>query len=209
MMNMMTSIHPFSRFVSFCIALLLALPVYATSYSTDESDIWWVPSESGWGMQLVQEGSFIFSTIFIYGSTGQPTFATAQLQGQGNYVWTGPLYVTTGPWYGGSFSPSAVGIRQAGTMTLQFPSIENGVLTYSIDGVSVTKQITRQTLILDNYSGAYTIAVHLEANSCLNPNNNGDVAGAMNLVVHQTGSAMSMVWTFLNGSICNYSGPYD
>ena len=188
-----------------------ASPVWATSYSTDESDLWWVPSESGWGMQLVQEGSFIFATIFIYGPTSQPTWATAQLQSQGagTYVWTGPLFVTTGPWFGGPFNPNAVGGRQAGTMTLQVTSVQNGTVTYSIDGVPVTKQITRQTLVLDNYTGNFTIAAHVQATGCSNPFNNGNVAGAMNLIVNHTGNTMSMLWTFLDGSICTYNGPYD
>jgi hypothetical protein len=56
-------------------ALLFAPPAYATSYSTDVSDLWWVPTESGWGMQLVQEGSTVYATLFVYGPTDQPTWA--------------------------------------------------------------------------------------------------------------------------------------
>ncbi len=36
-----------------------------TAVTTDVSDLWWNPSESGWGMQLVQEGNFVFATVFV------------------------------------------------------------------------------------------------------------------------------------------------
>lgn len=32
---------------------LLANPASATSFSTDQSDLWYIPAESGWGIQLV------------------------------------------------------------------------------------------------------------------------------------------------------------
>ncbi len=51
-------------------AILLAIasalsPVWATSFTTDQSDLWWNPNESEWGMQLVHRGSVIFATMFV------------------------------------------------------------------------------------------------------------------------------------------------
>jgi hypothetical protein len=48
-------------------ALFVASPTYATSFSTDQSDLYYVVIESGWGIQLVQGGSVIFATLFVYG----------------------------------------------------------------------------------------------------------------------------------------------
>jgi hypothetical protein len=191
-------------------ALCLGSPAYATSYSTDVTDLWWIPTESGWGMQLVQEGSTVFATLFIYGATNQPTWAAATLQshGQGSYIWSGSLYVYTGPSFGSSFNLSMVDNRQAGSMTFELSTVANGNLTYSIDGTEVTKQVIRQPLVLDDYTGNYTIAAHLLASACANPSSNGDTAGPMNLMVSQTGASMTMTWIFLDGAVCSYSGPY-
>ena len=192
-------------------AILLGPHAHATSYSTDVSDLWWVPTESGWGMQMVQEGSTVFATLFIYGANGQPTTAVATLQshGHGAYIWSGLLYVTTGPWFGGVFDPTLVSVTQAGSMTFQLNTVTNGNLTYSINGVEVSKQVTRETLTLDDYTGTYTIGVHMSATACNNPSGNGDLAGTMNLAVSQTASTASLTWTFPNGAVCTYNGPYS
>jgi len=46
----------------------------ATSANIDLSDIWWNPYESGWGMQLVNTGTFVFATIYVYGPDGNPAW---------------------------------------------------------------------------------------------------------------------------------------
>src|SRR6185312_8356183 len=116
-----------------------------------------------WGMQLVQQGSRIFATLFIYRADGTPMWATALLDSTGGLTWSGPLYLTTGPWFGGPFNPGAVGNRLAGTMTFSSQFVETGTVTYSIDGVVVTKQVERRLFNYDNYNGAYVVTVNLTA----------------------------------------------
>lgn len=179
-----------------------------TAYSTDVSDIWWNPSESGWGMQMVQESNFVFATLFIYGPDGKPTWFTATLAANGGLVFSGPLYVTNGPWFGGAFNPSAFGIRQAGTMTFTLITVGTGVLTYSIDGVQVTKQVERETLTLEDYNGSYVVGIKFQATGCFNPSNNGVISNGMSITISQTGSNMSSLFYFPNGPVCTYSGNY-
>ena len=83
-----------------------------------------------------------------------------------------------------------------------------GNLTYSINGTEVTKQVTRESLVLDDYRGNYTIGAHWLATACNSQAGDGDTAGPMNLVVNQNGSSMSMNWTLPSGAVCTYSGPY-
>src|SRR2546423_1535665 len=78
----------------------LAYPAYSTSFTTDQIDLYYIPNESGWGIQLVQRGSVIFATIFIYGPSNTPTWYVATLQFAGNLTWTGDLFATTGPYFG-------------------------------------------------------------------------------------------------------------
>ena len=73
----------------------------ASSYSTDQSDLWWTDppgSENGWGFQLVQRNSVIFAMIFVYGPTSAPTWYTATMTPNppGSVTWSGVLYLTFG-----------------------------------------------------------------------------------------------------------------
>ncbi len=45
---------------------------WATSFSNDQSDLWWNANENGWGIQFVQRGSTIFATMFVYDCQWQP-----------------------------------------------------------------------------------------------------------------------------------------
>jgi hypothetical protein len=62
-------------------------------------------------------------------------------------TFTGPIYRTTGPFYGGVFNPALVNSQQVGTGALDFeqrPGTEgNAVLTFTINGTAITRTITR------------------------------------------------------------------
>ncbi len=93
-------------------------------------------------------------------------------------------------------------------MTFQLNTVSMGNLTYSINGTEVTKQVTRESLVLVDYRGNYTIGAHWLATACNSEAGDGDTVGPMNLVVNQNGSSMSMNWTFPSGAVCTHSGPY-
>lgn len=56
----MAAIGSIERRLSAALCVLVVVTAFwvgqarATSYSTDASDIWWNPAESGWGIQLAQ-----------------------------------------------------------------------------------------------------------------------------------------------------------
>lgn len=114
--------------------------------ASNYTDLWWNPSESGWGLNLTQQGSLMFGTLFIYGNNGQVLWlvmSAGQQQGDGSF--TGALYQTAEN--GGSFSTTpwpGVGVQQVGSMTVRFSNGENGTLTYTVNGTTVVKTITRQ-----------------------------------------------------------------
>jgi len=103
----------------FLVVSLFAPPALATSFSTDQSDLWYIATESGWGMQLVQRGSVIFATLFVYGPNGTPTWYVATMNPTGaSFTWSGTLYATTGPWFGTvPFNPALVTATAVGIMT--------------------------------------------------------------------------------------------
>jgi hypothetical protein len=174
--------------------LFFTSPAYATSFSTDQSDLYYIVAEQGWGMQLVQRGSVIFATIFIYGPSGEPTWYTATLESTSNLTWTGALYATIGTYFGSPWNPAALTITQVGTMTWSAPMDGGVTVTYSVNGVTVTKNVVRQTLVLDNYNGTYLGPFHASATGCTNPAS--DVAPVdiplATCTVSQTGSSISL-----------------
>ncbi len=169
----MTKFVRFTLHVSLLVALSLVRPTWATSFSNDQSDLWWNSSEDGWGIQLVQRGKTIFATMFVYDVPGNPTWYVATMDGSkpgGLLTFTGDLYATHGPYFGTvPYNPMNFGATKVGTMTWQKPSGAPGTLTYSVGGVNVTKNLTRQPIGSDDYTGSYTVGLHLVATGCSNP----------------------------------------
>ena len=144
--------------------VLLANSAIANTWGTDWTDLWWNANESGWGVTATHQGEVVFLTFFVYDVDNRPIWYTGQASytstnAQGAFIFAGPLYQTSGPWLGTSFNPNAVGIRQVGTVTFTV-FITSGTLTYSVDGVQVSKSITRQTF-RTNQVNAQLVSRHI------------------------------------------------
>jgi hypothetical protein len=180
---------------------------FANTYTTDQSDLWYDPVESGWGMQLVQRDLVIFATIFIYDQSRIPIWYTATLTYQGNYVWTGDLYLTNGPWFGTvPFNPNAVAYRKVGTITWNAQYVESGSITYSVDGVALTKSVVRQLLAYDNYNGIWLGAVHDTVTACSNPSGNGTFEYFATVTVAQNAQNINLTLVAQNSARLTVTG---
>ena len=181
-----------------CVLLAAASFFASPAYATDQSDLWWIPTESGWGMQLVQRGETIFATIFVYGPTGAPTWYTATLNPTAiSLTWTGTLYATTGPWFGTvPFDPASVTLTPVGTMTWNESYVDLATVSYTVNGVPVTKNVVRQFIAYDNYSGIYYGAMLGTAAACTNPAADGPFAAFATTTVVQNGQSINVtiVW---------------
>ncbi len=89
--------------------------------ASDYTDIWFNPSEQstaggGWGVNVVQSDAFLFLTFFIYGPDNKPTWYVAGLTRDANGNFNGPLYATTGTYFGAPWNPAdGAGSAQVGT----------------------------------------------------------------------------------------------
>ena len=114
--------------------------------ATNYTDMWWNSAESGWGINVAQQGDIIFATLFTYAANGQGMWyvlANGPKQADGSYL--GDLFRTTGPAFNAvPFSPLAVNAVAVGTMRFRFSSGTTGTLDYTVNGVSVSKSIIRQ-----------------------------------------------------------------
>jgi hypothetical protein len=113
--------------------------------SIDVSDLWSNPQEPGWGLSIAQNASDqIFAVWNVYNPSGQAAWYTLQ-PGQWSQInaYVGPIYRTTGPYWGGPFNANLVGVIQVGTGTITFSTYATGSFSYTIEGVSGMKPITR------------------------------------------------------------------
>jgi len=178
------------------------------------SDLWWVPTESGWGIQLNQMAGTVFATLYVYNQSGQPTWYTAELTAQGNGVYSGPVIQsngTAGTYFGAtSFDAGQVTRTTVGTMTLSMQTNGTAFLSYTVNGVSVNKTIQRQTLVNNDITGTFQVQGNITASNCTSASNNGTSIGTSTVSVVNTGDANSaarqITWTFPNGSTCIYTG---
>jgi hypothetical protein len=185
----------------------VSLPAWSTSFSTDQSDLWYIPAEAGWGIQFVQRGSVIFATMFVYDQFNIPIWYVATMSSVGNFAWSGDLLLTSGPWFGTvPFNTNAVTFRKVGTMRWTASTVTAGTLTYSVDGVQVAKNLVRQLLVLDDYSGHYGGGVHGETTGCFNSAFNGisESIGIVNIT--QNGAAITLQSFPTTGGSCSYPG---
>jgi hypothetical protein len=64
------------RFVA-AIVLAASCSSVTTSFSADLTDLWWNESESGWGVNVIQQQDTLFLTFFVYGPDNAPTWYSA------------------------------------------------------------------------------------------------------------------------------------
>ncbi len=116
--------------------------------ASNYQDLWWASPagvESGWGVNLTQQGDTIVGTWFTYDHDHSPLWllVAAPKVAQGTY--SGTLYRTTGPAFNAvPFNPSAVVDTPVGTATFSFADGNNGVFRYTVGGVTQSKSITRE-----------------------------------------------------------------
>src|SRR4051812_50208215 len=91
----------FLRRLAAVLASSLALSAAAsTTFSTDYTDLWITPNESGHGMYIVQQGNTMFVTLFVYGGDTLPRwyFASSVTPVNGSTTrWRGEPYPSQGP----------------------------------------------------------------------------------------------------------------
>ena len=159
-----------SHLRQFLLALCSVLLIPSGGAAVTYNDLWWIPSESGWGTNIAQQGDTLFMTFFVYGTDSKPTWFVAQLartgtSAAGQPVFTGKTYATTGPWYGGPFNAAAVTDREAGTISFAPSDTTSATVEYTVDGVTVRKSVQRQTLVSEDLSGTYKVLMN-QTQSC-------------------------------------------
>lgn len=113
----------------------------------DYQDLWWAgQAENGWGMTIAQQGSTLFSVLYVYDNMGQPQWVVMP-GGTWNATlsaYTGGLYIPSGsPFSAYDASKFVVG-SAVGQATINFRDASTATINFTINGVSGSKKITRQ-----------------------------------------------------------------
>jgi hypothetical protein len=106
----------------------------------------------------------------------------------------------------GAFNPANVTATKVGTMTWTSLTVNTGNVFYTVNGVPVSKNVVRQTLVFDDFSGHFAGGEHSEVTGCSNPILNGTTEAAGLLYITQNGQAIAMQSFGANGGSCSYSG---
>jgi hypothetical protein len=119
--------------------------------SPNYQDLWWRTGggESGWGVNITHQGDILFATWFTYqAGTGTANkglwlvMSNGAKTGTGTY--TGELQTTTGPAFNAvPFDGSRVVRTTVGTATFTFTDANTGLFSYTVNGVTQSKPITR------------------------------------------------------------------
>jgi hypothetical protein len=196
-------------FRTFAAALLLALAcLRPAAAATDYTDLWWNASENGWGANFVQADDFIFVTFFIYGPTLQPTWYSGQMTRAATGAWTGPLYLTSGSYFGAPWNPAERTTAAVGTVTFSPLSATAGTLTYNVGTINVAKTITRQTLKTIAVGGTYLGGIYGDVYNCQNPLLNQTYRAFADFAVIQSANGQLQIdFSVQGGGTCSMRGP--
>jgi hypothetical protein len=198
--------------------LLLAVLLFAAAFragASDYTDIWFNPSEQstaggGWGVNVVQTDAFMFLTFFIYGPDNKPTWYVAGLTQDANGNFNGPMYATTGTYFGAPWNPAdGAGSAQVGTASFSPTDPYTAILSYAfLAGPMVVKSIQRQSLTSIPLGGSYS---GTQAGSYSNCNNSFAYTDRFGLGVSQP-TASTLTFTFAysdSGLSCTLSGTFE
>jgi hypothetical protein len=111
------------------------------------NDMWWGGEmQSGWGVNIAQQGRMLFATWFSYDAQGRDTWFVLPSGTWSGSSFTGDLYATTSSaWLGTDYSPAAFVPVNVGSMTLDFTDQDWATMTYTVRGVTQSKTIVRQS----------------------------------------------------------------
>ncbi len=124
-------------------ATLLVTPsANAASYQ----DLWWNPSESGWGVNVVQQGDTLFATWFVYGPDGAPIwYVMSNGQKTAANIFTGRVLSVKGTWFGAAWNPAQLVPTDVGSATFTFTDKHSLALRYAVGTTTVNKTLVRQS----------------------------------------------------------------
>lgn len=195
------------RFAAVIIGLAVVVVAPPAAATADLTDLWWNPAEPGWGVTFVQSENFIFATFFVYDAATKPVWYTGEMSRDLNGIWTGPLFLTSGSYFGAPYNPSMRGTTKVGMVTFVASDESTGTLSYNVETVTVAKALQRQSLQAIYFGGSYMGAVITDTYNC---NDGSPVRTARRFadlsVTQVIGGSDRISFSFAQGGACTFNG---
>jgi hypothetical protein len=185
----------------------------ALATSTDNfTDQWGVASESGWGLSVLQQNATIFIDLFVYGPDNKATWFVSGMNlvpgPAGHLVFAGELVAVNGSYFAAPWNAAQLTGGAVGSATFDASSVNNATLTYSVNGVTVQKQITRLTFAQENYTGSYYGGLIYDASgTCGTTGGHQESVGTV-VISQLSNGTISLTTEDSNGLSCGYNGTY-
>ena len=125
----------------------LAIAAPQASGLMNVGGLWWGgASQSGWGMDLAQHGEQVVATLFMYGDRGRARWLVVP-----GGIWSDDHRTFSGSFYRPTYDAThAVMIpgNPVGDLRIVFSDAGHAILEYTIDGVTGTRPIERESFAL-------------------------------------------------------------
>lgn len=125
---------------------MMPMPTMMPRAGTNVQDMWWSPSQNGWGMSLITHGDTVFAALYVYDDAGLPRWYVmpASSWDMTHTILTGAIYMpTSSPFFAYDASRLKAG-SPVGSVTITFQDYNDAILDYAIDGMSGRRLVTRE-----------------------------------------------------------------
>ena len=134
------------------IGLLLGVALWLAGWSTAQAQItnysytYWNANEPGWGFNVLHQGDLLYGTWYSYADDGKAMFLTVEGAPQADGSFSGSIYRVAGtPFEQINGMQAFTAATEIGTANMAFDGSGNLTLTYTINGVTQSKQLERFT----------------------------------------------------------------
>ena len=139
--------NPMIRALTTAALLAFALPAAGQSTpAANYTDMWWNPSESGWGLSFAQHSSSqVFAVWYTYDTDREPLFLVVTTTRQADGSFTGPVFRQRNgtPFLQIDDQPPSPASDAVGSATFRFTDGDSGTFGYVIGQTSQSKPIVR------------------------------------------------------------------
>jgi hypothetical protein len=123
-------------------------PVTVAAPHDDYTDLWWSPQRSGEALLVKQSGALLFAVWSVYDASGRATWYSLQpgswqRDSSGALRFTGILYRTSGPYWGGAYDPSQIAVAAVGSASFIPGTAGRAQLEVAIDGAAASIALER------------------------------------------------------------------
>lgn len=167
-----------SKFVTQPIAVDGSKSLPGSAPLVNYSDAWWVPSESGWGINALQQGDVLVLMFYVYDEDDMPVWYRGVTTKVAENDYKGTVYLDRGTSYREvQFGPVQYPSQAVGEVRFQATNMYDAILTYTVAGTTASKNLTRLPFGSRDYGGDHAAVVSARISAC--GEKSGDLSGSL------------------------------